>query len=88
VIHAQLQSSRYDEDAREFGWESLAELIVEDDGSHRGVHVERFGLRKALMDPRTGERVVFSAEPARWVSLLASAYRTGDVRVVILRNDS
>jgi hypothetical protein len=87
MIHAQLQKSRYDEETQEFSWEPLAELVVEDDGSHRGEHVERFGLRKALMDPEARERVLFADEPERWVRLLPTAYRTGDVAVAILHDD-
>jgi hypothetical protein len=87
MIHAQLHKSRYDEEIQEFSWEPLAELVVENDGSHHGEHVERFGLRKALLDPETRERVVFTENPERWVRLLPMAYRTGDVTVAILHDD-
>ena len=88
MIRAQLQQSRYDERTGVFDWEPLAELIVQDDGAHRGEHTERFGLRKSLLDPEAGEQVLFADKPGVWVRLLPSAYRTGDVRVVILHDGS
>jgi len=87
VIHAQLQKSRYNEVTREFEWQPLGDLIVEDDGSHHGERIERFGLRKALLDPETRSRVLFTEEPERWVRLLPTAYRTGDLTVAILYDD-
>jgi len=87
MIHAQLQQSRHDPETQEFDWEPLAELVVEDDGSHHGEHVERFGLRKAMLDPNTRSRVLFAEEPERWVRLLPTAYRSGDVTVAILHDD-
>ena len=87
MIHAQLQKSRYDAETGTFEWETVAELIVENDGSHHGKHVERFGLRKSLLDPETRERVLFADDPARWLRLLPTAYRTGDMTVAILHDD-
>lgn len=87
MIHAQLQKSEYNEHSSAFSCEPLANLIVEDDGSHHGEHVERFGLSKAVLDPETHERVRFHEEPDRWLRLLPSAYRGGDLAIAILHDD-
>lgn len=83
MTRAELQQSEYDQSSRTFILRTLATLVVEDSGAYHGEHVERFGLSKTMLDPATRQRVVFADDPQRWLRLLPTAYRTGDLCVTL-----
>lgn len=87
MVKAQLLVSISDKEHDEPVWDTAAEITVEDDGSHHGDHVERFGLQKAVLDPEARESVRFDEDPIRWLRWLPGSYRTGDVIVNIVHDD-
>lgn len=55
-------------------WVSGQEVHVEGDGSV-------FSVSIPVVEPESGERLTFEADPERWARALPTAYRSGDLVV-------
>jgi hypothetical protein len=61
-------------------WVNGREVHVEGDGSV-------FSTSIPVVEPESGERLTFDADPERWAKALPTAYRSGDLLVSVLVGD-
>jgi hypothetical protein len=85
VITATVIEIDYDFQERRWIEVERAQLVVEDDGTYKldGPQPAFIDLDMTVVDPERRGRLRFQDEPARWVRLLPTAYRAGDVRVEV-----
>ena len=87
MVYLKFASPHWDPVLKRMDFQHLADVWV----NGQDVHVEGdgsvFSTSVPVVEPESGERLTFEADPERWARALPTAYRSGDLLVSVIVRD-
>ena len=87
MVYLKFASPHWDPVLQRMDFQHLADVWV----NGQDVHIEGdgsvFSTSIPVVEPESGERLTFEADPERWARALPTAYRSGDLLVSVIVRD-